>query len=629
MPEKPNSNTSETTDPKMARLSDKDRVAADQKQINASNKRYEEWETAYDCERLEQCLYGHQYEDTGVSPEQRKYIINLFHSGLNISKPSMLFMFPKFRVMPRPMRSDDVMSEVAMRAKLQEELLNAEVTDPDLNFIEEIDLAVIDSHIRFGVVEVGYTSDYIDNPLAGKPVLKDGEPMVGSDGAPAVEPDYKLNREDLFVKWIPAKQCRVSIREKNNVKACDWFAYFEWHYIDDVVANPNYKNTSGLKASARAKMPNDDARPETAKDEAERKPGMVKVWKKWDFRKKEKRIFVDGGEKYLREEPFTFFPCAVLNFHRQLNSFYPVPVFYNWLSAQYELNEDRQMRRCHKRRAIRRYLRTNRIAQEEFDKLADAEDFTAINVDGTTAEGALVPVPDAPLDPAIFKDAALALEDFTRVSNISGETQQVAQSETATQANLIALAGKIAERAKSARVGLWLSEIGRIMLMTIREKMALPRWIQKAVDPYSPMAMMEAQEVALLWKQITQEEIGAIDNDISVDFSSMSPMTQAQERDQWLGFLGILTNSPVGMVLSMSPALLRKTAALFDITSEREIAEVGRAMTMMAQMQATAAAQKSSGAGEAGKAAPGPTPDNNAISAQLNQQLPVEMGSIQ
>ena len=235
-----------------------------------------------------------------------------------------------------------------------------------------------------------------------------------------------------------------------------------------------------------------------------------------------------------------------------------------------------------------------------------------------------MPVQDAPLDPAAARNIPQSQDDLTRISGISGESQQVAQSDTATQANLIALAGRIRESFKTKKFGKFMSELGRLTLLTMRDEMALPIWIKNAVDPTSPLAAQEAQEVAKLWKQIKGVNLGDIDNDISVILSSMSPISQEQERNDWIQFLTLLMNPGLGAILSQSPILLRKTAGLFNITSAAELREVAQGMEaaakMFAQAQAAQMAQK-----QGGGAAPGPTPTNNDIAGQLGQQLPVEV----
>ena len=334
-------------------------------------------------------------------------------------------------------------------------------------------------------------------------------------------------------------------------------------------------------------------------------------------------VFAQGGEKFFLEKQFSVLPFAALKFDERLNEWLPLPPSYNWVHPQNELNETRQMQRVHRKRAVRRYLRRNGAfdTEEEFQKLQSDEDMVAVTVNGDP-NTACVPMQDAPLDAAIARNIPQSFDDFTRISGISGEDQQVAQSETATQANLIALQGRVRENARRVVVAEWLANVGRIMLLTLREHMALPFWIKVAIDPDSPLAVEEALEVAHLWRQIQARDLQDIDYDVTVDITSMSPVAQEQERTNWLTFLGLVTNPQLGMVLGSSPALLRKTAGLFDIHNERDLVEVSKAMNMMAMVAAQAQAEK---AGVQGAPGPGPTPTNAETQDQIARQLPAEL----
>lgn len=597
----------------MARTPEIDRVKQDQRQCADADKIFKEWSDKYKCDQLEDYYYGHQAKaDDG-------YVINMFYPSVNIAKPSMMFQLPKYKVTARPNRSDDPMSDVEMRAKLQEYTLNTFVQDPDLGFETEVGLAITEAFFRFGVVQVGYTADFIDNPNADRPMLKDGtnDPMLDSTGHPVMQPRATLTNESLFLKWIHAKQVRVSSRSTNRTSACDWVAYFEWHYPADLKANKKYKNTKDIQPTGRLK-----GERERTGDGEESRPGMAKVWFKWDLRAKQKRVFAEGAEKYFLEEPFEFLPFAVLKFDEILGQWLPLPPTYNWKPPQDELNDTREMQRIHRKRAKRFYGRRPSVTEDEFNKLLSGEDMTCIVMNNPETD--IAPIKDAPLDPAVARNIPQSQDDFQRISGISGEAQQVAQSETATQANLIALASKVREASRRVVVGKFLNEIGRIILMTIRANMALPVWIQKAVDPTSPMAVQEAQEVAYLWEQISNKDLGEIDNDITVDLSSMSPIAQEQERDSWLAFLQIMTSPAIGTMLAVSPPLMEKTAGLFNIHSDRDLQNVGQALQMMAMLQAQQAMGGGAPGGKPGEAAPGPTPSNADITAQLTEQLPVE-----
>lgn len=600
----------------MAKSSEKDRVGKwDERVARAGKDVTEEWERDFRCKDTEDYYYGKQY-GTLADDDKRRYVINLFYPDVNISMPSMLFDLPKYNVRPRFAKINDPLSDAEARAKLQEETLNTKVQSPDIGYSLQASLAVLDAQFRLGIVQVGYSAAFTDNPTAGKPMLKDNsEEMADADGKPVPQPSVLISKEDLFLKWIDAKTFRVSVENSNRATACDWLGYYEWHYIEDLKANKKYKNTSGLTSKGALRGDKKD----TANPSEEIREGMVKVWFIWDLRANTKRVWAQGNERFLLEEPFKFLPLAFLKFNEVLGQFLPYPPTFNWIHPQDQLNEIREMRRIHRGRAVRRYLRDPRLTVEEFAKLCEGDDMASAECPNPA--NALLPVPDAPLDSAIFRDEATALDDFRRESGISGEQQQVADSETATQANLIALASRVRESAKRMAVAKFLSEIGRLMLMIMRENFSLPIWVKMAVDPASPVAAQEAQEVALLWKQIKAEELGDMDNEITVELTSLSPVAQAEERNDWLTFLTIATNPVIGGMLAQSPSLLRKTAGYFNIHSERDLKEVSRAMAQVAAQ----AIQAQVLGGKGGGTGPGPTPTNGQIaSKQLSQQLPVE-----
>lgn len=602
----------------MSKITEKERVARWNRRTVQSSKDYEDWVNEWSPDLLEQYYYGKQWQGESGEWNKRKYVINLFYPSVNIAKPSFLFRLPKYTVKPRIVRMDDPASDAEARAKLQEATLNTFVQNPNLGYAVETGLAITDAFFRFGVIQVGYTADFIDNPNAGRPMLRDGVDMRDGDGNTVAQPAKTLENERLFLKWIDAKQFRVSENSKNRLPSCDWCGYYEWHYIDDIKANPNYKNTSNLTATGRLKNATDKKDPESSH------PGMVKVWFIWDQRERVKRIFADGGEKFFSEKPYGFLPLSTLKLDEILGQWLPLPFTYNWAHPQNELNDTREMQRIHRKRAVRRYLRRNgAIEDNEFDKLCEADDMGSAEVNGDPTT-AIAPMQDAPLDAAVMRNVPQSIDDFIRVSGISGESQQIADSDTATQANLIAMAGQVREASRRVVVAQFLSDIGRIMLLTIKENMALPFAIKMHVDPTSPLAGEEAQELAKLWQQIEAEDLGDMDNDIDVELTSMSPVAQEQERTNWLTFLGVVTSPQYAPIFAASPFLLRKTAGLFGIHSERDLAELSRAVEAAAMMVAQAQAAQA-GVSLPQNPGPGAVPTNADTQGQLAEQLPVEL----
>ncbi|MBU2110473.1 MAG: hypothetical protein KKE65_02335, partial [Actinobacteria bacterium] len=206
----------------MGRTSNSDKCRKWHERITEANKVFEEWDSRFKCDKLEDYYLG-----TGHWPasekENDRYTINLVYATIEADKPSLLFYRPGVVVTPRPERADDPMTDINPRAQLQQDVLQTFVSDRRTGFVEQTNLALHESYFRFGVVEVGYTADYIDNPNAGRPLLKENseEPMVDSSGGHVLEPDRVVSSENLFYRWIPAGRFRVG-GNRNTLEWNDW-----------------------------------------------------------------------------------------------------------------------------------------------------------------------------------------------------------------------------------------------------------------------------------------------------------------------------------------------------------------------------------------------------------------------
>jgi hypothetical protein len=335
---------------------------------------------------------------------------------------------------------------------------------------------------------------------------------------------------------------------------------------------------------------------------------MVKVWKIWDLRRRVRHVLAEGHKKFLQEDkPYTFLPLAVIKFHEILNSFYPCPPVYQWLGPQDEINETREMQRAHRRRFYRRYTYTDgSIDPAELEKLETGGD--GVCAKSNTPGSPLTPVPDAPLSGDVWTHLNESKSDFIAVSAIGGEQRGVAESDTATQATIIDQRSRLRESAARTKVAGWLSQIARLMLLTIKEEMALPIWVKRSSDPFA-QGMIEGKTE--LWRQIQSDELGDLDLDVYIDLASMSPVTEEVERNAWNTVLALMTNPSILMVLGQSEVLLRKTLMMYGIRSENEIQEIIKVMQQalgMVQQQAAAEAAKKMGAGSVGAGGPTNSP---------------------
>jgi hypothetical protein len=582
-----------------ATTSDQFRTKRWLQRLESANKAYEAWAKKFSVNLLQEYWEGFQWQGLTEAEAEKKYVINLVYGSIETTLPSLLFFRPKYKVNPKPSRLDDAMTTAEEQAQVCQDAIQTVVDDPDIHFDMATKLAVFESFFRFGVVEVGYTADWIDNPNAGKPVLREDseEPLKDKEGKDVLQPERMLQGEQSFIKRIPATAFRVSMSSCNNLEDNDWVAYSEWHYVADVQANKDYTNTSLLKPTGVIRDEYRDAQ----KSEVETRHGMVRLWKIWDTRKKVKHVMAEGHNRFLmKDKPYEVFPFAVLKFHERLDDFYPLPACFNWLGPQDEVNETREQQRVHRRRFNRRYVyRDGTFDPSELEKLEGGEDGVYAKHTGAPGETPLAPVPDAPQDGNSWPYLAAGKEDFMQVSGVGGDQRAVPEQTTATQASIVDTNSKIRQNAHRMAVGAWLGQIGRILLMTLREKMALPFWIKQQVDPASPNAMQEAMRIAGLWQKIQAQDLGSIDMEVAVDVEELSPVTKDAQRATWNQCLVIVTNPVVMPLLALSEVLLRRTLKLHGLEKEDDVRAIMQAVAQKATMDMEMAQQAAVGSGGA------------------------------
>lgn len=603
----------------MGRPADKDRLKKWFGRIEAAKVAKKKWQDKFHTEELEG-LYdgtGHWDENelTVNGVEKKRYTVNLTFATVETRLPSMLFNRPYARVESKPARSDDPGSQMDRRTQYRESTLNTFIAKEEVGFEEATHLALLEAESRFGVVEVGYTADFLDNPQAGKPLLKeDGEVLTDDKGQPLVQPDKMPKDESIYVKRIPAKDFFVSHNGKNNLDQCDWHGYREWVYTEDIKRNPAYKNTSGLKSTGKVSKEYDTE----TDDDAQARSGMSRLWKIWDHRAKTRYTFIEGGDKFLQEKSYTLNPHRVLRFHQQLDEFYPIPPLFQIRDVQKAFNWTRNKQLEYMSHNDRKYTYVDgSIDEPELRKLERGGDMAYAKAN---RESPLEPVPIPSSDRTLQNNVALTKDDFFHVSGISAEQRGVAEAETATQASLVDVNSRIRDNALRVVVAKWLGQIADLMLRTIQESMALPFWINVNVDPMGPGAMQEAMNVAAAWEEITAEELGDNCYEVSVDIESLSPVTEDLRRNQWMGLLQIMSNPGAVMFHLASDDVLKKTLAFHGIKSAKEIGSMKEAMmaVMAALMQSQAPAGGTSPAPTGG---PGELPNGPDMAAQMGAQM--------
>lgn len=601
----------------MGRPSDKSRVDKWMGRIKSADRCYKKWQEKFKTEELEG-LYdgtGH-WTEAELADGKERYSVNLTFATGETKRPSMLFYRPRARVESQPARSDDLGSTMDRRTQLREATVNTFIAKEEVGFEDATQMALLEADYRFGVVEVGYTADFMDNPNAGKPVLKENsnDPVKDDTGADVMYPDQTVKSESIYVKRIPAKQFRVSHIGANNLEHLDWHGYFKWEYTEDIKRNPAYSNTSGLKATGKISKDYD-----TETTDGEDRTGMSKLWKIWDHRSRKRYVFVEGGEKFLQEKSYKLNPHKILKFHHNLDEFYPIPPLHQLRDVQRAFNWTRNKQLEYMSHNDRKYTYVDgSIDENQLRKLEFGGDMAYAM---SNRPDPLQPVPIPPSDRTLQNNVALTKDDFFHVSGISAEQRGVADAPTATQASIVDVNSRIRDNAYRVIVARWLAGIADLMLRTIQDSMALPFWVEVNVDPLGQNAVQEAMNVAAAWQEITSEALGDQCYEVSVDIESLSPVTEDLRRNQWMGLLQIMSNPGAVMFHLASEDVLKKTLGFYGVRSAKEVASMKEAMmaVMAALMQQQGPPKGAPGA--QGPPQPGGLPDGADIASQIGQQM--------
>ena len=549
--------------------------------IHKANEYFDKWEKRFRCKTLEK-----YYEGQLSAEGQRSYYLNLFYSSIKVKKPSLLFSQPSFSLIPKPWKLD-WNPEVALNvAKMKEDTLNSFVQESSLKFAEEIDMAVLDSWAYFGIMEVGYSANWIKNPNAGKPILKSDyyELKAGeAEGKVLEEPEEIPEKEWIYFKRIPAHRFRVGGSDSYDLERCNWAGYYEFIRTEDLLSNKKYFKNIEEKDWPTARS--DDYYWDSNSDEEAEFSGKgdySKVWKIYDIRAHKCLMISETNEKCIYESDFKRLPLFSLRFDLRRTGFYPIPVTFNWKGASDEYNEARNQMRNHRRRVRAMWQAVEQtVDPDEIDKFAHGPDFQIISV---KRDAAIQPIQNPPLDSSITNSLTISSVDFDKVAGVSNPQRGVSDRTTATEASTIEQRSRVREDYDREIIAKWICAIGKETLNLVIEKFSEPFWIKQSKDPGDVGQEVNAlnEQYKLLNSAMLEDDNGF---DLNISVSSMSPVTNEVEKKKFFEFISILQNFPV---LSLHPTLIREAAYRCDYRNE----QVVRATQQMAQLAIMAKANE-------------------------------------
>ena len=575
--------------------------------LKAADTYYDKWDQMFKCDILEKYYEGNQWKAM-LDINYRPYVINKIYETIQIKIDQFVPQFPKFNISPTPGNSSWDLEDAAASAQLKEDVLNTIVWDEHEHFHEELEQAYKDSFFRFGIIEVGYASDWIWNPNAPKPLLDSDVKQNTNRAKPKIksEPDELPINERVFFKQIAAKRFRVGGIDNKYLEQCTWCGYFEWVPKADLLALKGIMNRDKIQISS-FNVPESGV---YDKNNKEFNDGHnVKIWHIWHNKAKKRLILLDAPCVTIFERGFKRLPLFDFRPDRRVSDegFYPIPPVYHWLSPQDEINETREGLRKHRRRFIRKFqVGEGAIDDDEVQKWEEGDDGTLIKIKGQG--NGIQPILDAPLDNANKDAITTSADDLNQISGTSAEVRGVADRTTATQANIITQKASVRENADRDRMANWLIRIGRETLLVVREKFVLGVWAKLTTTNEESLGQ-EVQENLPAYKWVTSEQLNdGYDFRIILDVTSLSADSQQVEEQKFVAFLSIVTQFPQ---IAMSPILIQEAAYRVGYRNQKAIRELQK-MALMHQLQIQMQAQQQ-GLGQGGG---GQQPQGNPIAQQ-------------
>lgn len=577
-----------------------------------------QWSDKFKVEALVKYYEGFQWmEDATSQPAEQKYVINLFFSSIETKVPSLLFQNPIFHIAPKP-KSLALDPEAAYAsAENREDVLNDWITDEDNHVADVIEAAIYDAFPRFGIIELGYSADWIQNPYVNKPAYQKDFNEV--DGNPVIRTSVIPRNEKLYIKHIPARNFFMSIPDKPLLEQNDWCGYYEYYRVIDLKNNKSLINVDQITGGYLQDLP-DDA---TEREKYQGSGDFEKVWRIFDLRENKKFLYAEGANIIIsKREKFKHLPLVDLRFKKRIDGgWYPLPLTFNWISPQNELNEVREANKMHRRKFKRVYqARKNSMDPDQKDLLMNGPDGTIVE---TNSE--ITAIPNADLGSSATQALIGSKDDFNIISATSSEERGVGDRTTATAAAITNNKSQIRESRERIVVANFLKRIGRKALLLVEENFVNPIYamparsqsdgfLQHQADGGVSSGIQDKAQPKII-NPLTDFNDGQ-EFKVDIEIDTMSPLANEQEEQKFIKFISLLAQFPY---FGMSPLLVRELASKVGYKNEKVIKEFQQ--MAIVQMHGMLAQQQQQ-AGPQQKGSPQTPPNGQQMKNQLQGQIP-------
>lgn len=551
-----------------------------------------EWEQKFKCDRLENYWEGFQWQHIGSQFGRKPYTLNLVYSTIKRKIGSIVYTDPEFVATVRPGRRDWNPDFAIRSVELKQNTLNTVVSNPNLNFKDNIRLAALDSFFRFAVIETGYAADW-RNPQKKKPEMASHyDPDITEERDRVLSDEEVLEDERVFAQWINARRFFVSTSDNPHLRNCNWCGYYSYMTKDVLLNTPGIVFPATLRDRyysvdfADATSFFSPEKQTLSKDTlaALSKGEVCKVWNIWDNVSNERLLLLDGNFEELYSTEFERLPFSTYRFDLSLKGWYPIPPVFQWLSAQDEINESREQMRRYRRRFTRKFEVYGNVDQDELDKFKSEEDGEIIQFKKPPGDGGtnIRAIGNPEIGVSISEGLIASKDDFNIVASNTVARGRGSDRQTATATKIQSADEEVAQSIEQADFSTFICSVGRSLLLDIGENFEEGLWIKMNVDPDPQTFMEELQDSEVVYKYVTAQDINdGYDFDLKLNVVNGSPAQMAAEEASFVKFLTLVQTYPE---IRMSPVLIREAAYKVGYKNEKVIREYQK-MAMLVMME--------------------------------------------
>ena len=572
-------------------------------------------------DRNEKFANGKHWEKDFGSGDQ--VMVNKVRSYINTHRASVAYKNPRAKFKPRtpagyrtmevpvmaagggPERdpaTGAIMTRTILPYKARERLFNDIISQPLFGLTETIDRVDQAAILAYAAAATGY------RPIFETAPKKDGEQKIGvnPDGSldiseyvpdpvdprlPMKDDDGRLIRksqipvwEEWYIDWISYWNIIIDPDGENDFMQHRWVAIEQVRYLDDVKADPLFKNTKDLQETGDYADDEHRAKYESwlEGEDEEDKAKLVRLFHIYDFIKDRYLVLADGHGKALRDDVtplgITHSPLSILRYQEVLGEFYPHPKASDLVPINQWYNNSRRLEYIGAKHSLRKPL----VIEGTFDdanleKLSNDVDMEIVYYKNNAYpnQSPLEVFSPPPVSGDIFAASAAASMDFDEMAG-SPEARGKATSDTATQSNNL----QAGENARNIYERIQMRNFILVLFKKLNDSIDANMTVARAVQI--------EDEDGYAFTALVDKDMIAGDFDIEIDVQEMAPSDNAQMAANRVQLLQMSGSFPHQF---SDPVRARGWCELFNIYDENFISSIvqGAQMqiqAMMVEMQA-------------------------------------------